>query len=76
MAIGIVNYGGFGTGIFHNLEETSSAGGTGAGAIAVGAVATGGMQSRNQSIYGKTNKKPKPKERTKENAEDGLDNKK
>lgn len=54
------------------LKETSSGGGTGAGAIASAPAAMNGMQSRNQSIYGKTTKKPKPKERAKESTEDGI----
>ena len=54
------------------IKETSSAGGTGAGAIASAPAAMNGIQSRNQSIYGKTNKKPKPKQRAKESTEDGI----
>jgi len=54
------------------IQETSSAGGTGAGAIASAPAAMNGIHSRTQSIYGKTNKKPKPKERAKESTEDGI----
>jgi hypothetical protein len=69
------------------IKETASGGATGAGAIAVGAVAApfgvGGSKlikreiSSNPSIYGKTTKKPKLKDRTKESTtEDGLGRKK
>ena len=63
------------------IKETASCGGTGAGAVAVGAVAAYGVGgskpikrqvSSNPSIYGKTTKKPKPKERTKESTDDGI----
>jgi len=60
------------------IKETSSGGCTGAGAIASAPAAVGGSKpikreiSGTQSIYGKTNKKPKPKTRAKESTEDGI----
>ncbi len=55
------------------IKETSSAGGTGAGAVATAPAATGGMVSRDPGIYGKTTEKPKRKKRkTKEEKGDGL----
>jgi hypothetical protein len=71
------------------VSETASGGATGAGAVATGVASVGGPYgvggsklikreiSSNPSIYGKTTKKPKLKDRTKESTtEDGLGRKK
>ena len=51
-----------------SVNETASAGATGAGAIASAPTAMGGMVKRNPSIYGK----PEPKKRKKESSDDGI----
>jgi hypothetical protein len=50
------------------VNETASAGATGAGAVATAPTAMGGMVRRSPSIYDK----PKPKKRTKESSDDGI----